>query len=58
MPTCSNLYAAMEYVLTLSVTQVNFEQVISKLKIYIFFLINIKKFQNPNYCITMLLRKI
>jgi len=33
MPTYSNLYAAMEYVLTLSVTQVNCERVFSKLKI-------------------------
>jgi len=33
MPTYSNLNAAMEYVLTLSVTQVNCERIISKLKI-------------------------
>jgi len=33
MPTYSNLYAAVEYVLTLSVTQINCERVISKLKI-------------------------
>jgi len=33
MPTYSNLYATMEYVLTLSVTQVNCERVISKLKV-------------------------
>jgi len=33
MPTYSNLYAAIKYVLTLSVTQVNSEVVFSKLKI-------------------------
>ncbi|KAF0749525.1 zinc finger MYM-type protein 1-like [Aphis craccivora] len=33
MPTYSNLYSAMEYVLTLSVTQVYCERVFSKLKI-------------------------
>ncbi|CAI6344963.1 unnamed protein product [Macrosiphum euphorbiae] len=33
LPTYSNLYATMEYVLTLSVSQVNCERVISKLKI-------------------------